>query len=127
MGSKLTKTAAVAAAAAIAFSGAQGVAAAQSEDGSLGSTSTGDATHGSIDTSGSLLGEPTLGSLAPVVGSVENDSSTTLRIDNLNGALLVGGGLAAAAAAAVAVGVSNGTIQLPEGFELPAGIEIPGL
>ena len=128
MGSKLTKTAAVAAAAAIAFSGAQGVAAAQSENGSLGSTSTGDATQGSIDTSGSaILGEPTLGSLAPVVGSVENNSSTTLKIDDLNGALLVGGGLTAAAAAAVAVGVSNGTIQLPEGFELPAGIEIPGL
>lgn len=129
MGSKLTKTAAVAAAAAIAFSGAQGVAAAQVENGSLGSTSTGDATQGSIDTSGSaILGEPTLGSLAPAVSSIESGSTdTTLKIDNVNGALFIGGGLAAAAAAAVAVGVANGTIQLPEGFELPAGIQIPGL
>lgn len=131
MSSKLAKSAAVVAAAAIAFSGAQGVASAEEgslSSGSLGSTSTNPETHGSINTTDSLIGEPTLGSLAPAVSSIDSGSTeTTLKIDNVNGALLIGGGLAAAAAAAVAVGVANGTIQLPEGFELPAGIQIPGL
>lgn len=63
------KTAAVAAIAALALTGATGVAHAEINLGSVTFFPT-EGGKGSVDTSGSLLGEPTTGSLAPVASEV---------------------------------------------------------